>query len=59
MPDSFTKHHEPKTLRYRILHVAGRLTHHGRRRTLPIPAARPWREQILTLARRLDALPAP
>lgn len=50
---------EPKTLRYRLLHVAGHLTHHGRRGTLHIPAAWPWREAILTAARRLDALPAP
>ena len=50
---------EPKTLRYRILHVAGRLTRHGRRQTLHLPAAWPWRDQILAAARRLDALPAP
>jgi hypothetical protein len=50
---------EPKTLRYRILHVAGRITRHGRRLTLQIPARWPWHEAILSAARRLDALPAP
>ena len=57
--DGALKTAEPKTLRYRILHVAGRLTRHGRRQTLHLPAAWPWRDQILALARRLDALPAP
>ncbi len=50
---------EPKTLRYRLFHVAGQLTHHARRVTLHIPARWPWRDAILTAARRLDALPAP
>ena len=33
---------EPKRLRYRILHVAGRLTHSGRATRLQLPAAWPW-----------------
>src|SRR4051812_25294794 len=33
---------EPKRLRYRLLHVAGRLTRHARRLTLHLPAHWPW-----------------
>ena len=50
---------EPKTLRYRLLHVAGQLTRHARRTRLHIPAAWPWATSLLAAARRLDALPAP
>jgi Transposase DDE domain group 1 len=39
---------EPKTLRYRILHAAGRLTCSGRRRRLKISAAWPWAPVIVT-----------
>ena len=49
---------EPKTLRYRLLHVAGRITQHGRRPTLHIPRTWPWRDALLNAARRLSALPA-
>lgn len=50
---------EPKTLRYRLLHVAGQITRHARRTRLHIPAAWPWAASLLGAARRLDALPAP
>ncbi len=50
---------EPKTLRYRILHVAGQLTRHARRLTLHLPAAWPWSRELVAACRRLDALPAP
>ena len=33
---------EPKTLRYRVLHAAGKLVRGGRRRQLKIPATWPW-----------------
>ena len=49
---------EPKTLRYRLLHLAGRITHHGRRATLRIPRSWPWRDVLALAARRLAALPA-
>jgi hypothetical protein len=41
---------EPKTLRYRLLHVAGRITRHGRRATLRIERTWPWRD-VLSLPR--------
>ena len=37
---------EPKTLRYRILHAAARLTRSGRRRRLKLAAAWPWAAAI-------------
>jgi hypothetical protein len=48
---------EPKRLRYRILHVAGQITHHARRTTLHLPADWPWAEAITRAFKRLDALP--
>ncbi|MDP9256016.1 MAG: IS1380 family transposase [Actinomycetota bacterium] len=50
---------EPKTLRYRLLHIAGQITRHARRTRLHIPTAWPWATSLLGAARRLDALPAP
>lgn len=49
----------PKRLRHRLLHVAGRLTHSGRRRTLHLPAAWPWAGALIAAFARLRALPAP
>jgi hypothetical protein len=49
---------EPKRLRYRILHVAGQLTHHARQTILHLPADWPWVAAILRAFKRLDALPA-
>lgn len=49
----------PKRLRHRLLHVAGRLTRSGRRRTLHLPAAWPWAAQLLAAFARLRALPSP
>jgi hypothetical protein len=51
--------HEPKRLRYRILHIAGHLTRHARRVTLHPPADWPWADAILHAFKRLQALPAP
>ncbi len=48
---------EPKTLRYRILHAAARLTRGGRRRRLKIQASWPWAADILTAWNRISALP--
>jgi len=50
---------EPKRLRYRILHVAGQITRHARRRTLHLPADWPWAHAILQAFGRVQALPAP
>jgi len=49
---------EPKRLRYRILHVAGKLTHHARRVTLHLPADWPWARAIMRAFARLQAIPA-
>lgn len=50
---------EPKRLRYRLLHVAGRLTRHARRLRLHLPRGWPWGEALLRAFERLHALPAP
>ena len=49
---------EPKRLRYRLLHVAGKLTCHARQRTLHLPADWPWTAAIAKAFKRLAALPA-
>jgi hypothetical protein len=48
---------EPKTLRYRILHTAGKLVRGGRQRRLKIPATWPWANAIATAWTRITALP--
>ncbi|MFJ4745702.1 IS1380 family transposase [Streptomyces sp. NPDC088775] len=50
---------EPKKLRYRLLHVAARLTCGGRRLHLRISATWPWRHELATAFHRLAALPRP
>ncbi|MEU6324622.1 IS1380 family transposase [Streptomyces sp. NPDC047009] len=50
---------EPRKLRYRILHVAARLTRGGRRLRLRISATWPWRHELTTAFHRLAALPRP
>jgi len=50
---------EPKTLRYRLFHAAGRLVHGGRRRILKIAASWPWADAIITAWNRIQALPHP
>ena len=50
---------EPKRLRYRLLHVAGRITRSGRRLRLHLPARWPWAADLLAAFSRLRALPAP
>jgi hypothetical protein len=49
---------EPKRLRYRLLHVAARLTRHARRLSLHLPRDWPWREALLQAFERLRALPS-
>jgi Transposase DDE domain group 1 len=48
---------EPKTLRYRILHAAARLTRGGRQRRLHIAATWPWAAGIVSAWDRISALP--
>jgi hypothetical protein len=48
---------EPKTLRYRLLHAAARLTRGGRQRHLHIQASWPWAADIVTAWDRVSALP--
>jgi len=48
---------EPKRLRYRLLHVAGRLTRHARRLRLHLPRGWAWGEPLLQAFARLRALP--
>jgi hypothetical protein len=47
---------EPKTLRYKILHAAARLTRGGRTRQLKIQASWPWAADIVTAWERIAAL---
>jgi hypothetical protein len=50
---------EPKKLRYRLLHVAARLTRTGRQTRLRIAEHWPWATQLVTAFDRLTALPRP
>jgi hypothetical protein len=50
---------EPKALRYRLLHVAARLTHGQRRTWLRLPEHWPWRHALAAAFTRLAALPRP
>ena len=49
---------EPKRLRQRLLHVAGRIVRSGRRVTLRLPRSWPWAKALLAAFRALRALPA-
>jgi hypothetical protein len=49
---------EPKRLRYRLWHVAGKLTRHRRRHTLHLPAGWPRATAIMHAFEGLTALPA-
>jgi hypothetical protein len=50
---------EPKKLRYRLLHVAAKLTRTARTTTLRIAAGWPWTDELVTAFQRLAALPEP
>jgi hypothetical protein len=50
---------EPKTLRYRLLHTAARLSFHARRATLRLPRTWPWAHALAAAFTRLAALPPP
>jgi hypothetical protein len=50
---------EPKTLRYRLLHTAGRLAFHARQATLRLQRSWPWADALAAAFTRLLALPPP
>jgi hypothetical protein len=50
---------EPKTLRYRLLHVAARLVRGGRRLRLRLDRTWPWAKQLAAAFTRCAALPQP
>lgn len=50
---------EPKRLRYRLLHVAARLTFHARQARLQLDRTWPWATELANAFVRLAALPRP
>jgi hypothetical protein len=50
---------EPKRLRYRLLHVAGRLAFHARQAVLHLSSDWPWARDLAAAFTRLEALPPP
>lgn len=49
---------EPKRVRQRLLHVAGKIVRSARRTTLRLPRAWPWADALAAAFARLRALPA-
>ena len=49
---------EPKRLRHRLLHTAGRIVRHGRRTRLRLQADWPWAPALVAAFTRLRAIPA-
>jgi hypothetical protein len=56
--DGALTHAEPKRLRHRLLHVAGRVINHGRRTRLRLQADWPWASILVAAFTRLRAIPA-
>jgi len=56
LPDSTVR--AARTLRRRWLQIAGRLTRHGRRWTLHLPARWPWHGDYISALARIRTLPA-
>jgi hypothetical protein len=50
---------EPKRLRYRLLHQAGRIARSGRRTRLRLERSWPWARALVAAFERIRALPAP
>jgi len=50
---------EPKRLRYRLLHVAGRLAFHSRQARLRLQHTWPWAGELAAAFSKLRTLPAP
>jgi hypothetical protein len=57
LADTPARRWEPKRLRYRLLHVAARITRHARRTRLHLPSGWPWRHELIAAWQRLSALP--
>lgn len=57
--DGELAHAEPKKLRYRLLHVAARITRTARQTRLRIAETWPWARELTTAFERLAALPRP
>ena len=57
LADTPARRWEPKRLRYRLLHVAARITRHARRTRLHLPSSWPWRHQLVSAWQRLSAIP--
>jgi hypothetical protein len=55
-PTNPVRRWEPKRLRLRILHVAGRLTRSGRKHRLRLPRGWPWNDLLITGHAELHAL---
>jgi hypothetical protein len=56
LPDSTVR--AARTLRRRLVQIAGRLTRHGRSWTLHLPARWPWHGDYISALARIRALPA-
>ena len=50
---------EPKRLRYRLLHTAGRVAFSARCARLHLSDSWPWAQDLISAFARLDSLPAP
>ena len=49
---------EPKRLRYRLFHVAGKVVFHARYVRLRFPRSWPWADELVAAFARLQTLPA-
>jgi hypothetical protein len=49
---------EPKRIRYRLFHLAGRLAFHGRRAKLHLQDSWPWAADLVAAFKKLKTLPA-
>jgi hypothetical protein len=56
LAESPARRWEPKRLRYRLLHVAARITRHARQTRLHLPAGWPWRHDLIGAWHQLGAL---
>ena len=56
LADTPARHWEPKRLRYRLLHVAGKLTRHARRTRLHLPSGWPWQHELVSAWQQLGTI---